>query len=46
MYNNGLTETEMCGSCANSVENVIIIVFKCPKYEPCRITLFQAQNIS
>lgn len=42
MYNHGLSETAMCGNCANSVEDVYHYFFKCHKYESCRITLFQA----
>lgn len=46
MCNHGLSETAMCGNCANSVEDVYHYFFKCPKYESCMITLFQALKIS
>lgn len=42
MYNHGLTETALCGYCVDSVEDDYHYFFKRPKYESCRITLFQA----
>lgn len=45
MYNHGLTATATCVNCVDSVEDAYNYFFKCPKYESCRITLFQAIKI-
>lgn len=45
MYNHGLTATATCVNCVDSVEDAYNYFFKCPRYESCRITLFQAIKI-
>lgn len=45
MYNHGLTETTICGNCANSVEDVYHHFFNVPGMNHVELLFFQAIKI-